>query len=196
MCWYALVRLHQEESLSLLEGAVNRLMCAVVGFSLLVFSSISLAQSKLTPAGRWEGSIVAPSGELKVVVDLDRDSDGSWIGDIDIPQQGVVDLPLKSISVSNNAVTFELPAGPGGPRFQGKLSDDGNALAGEFMQAGSSFPLSMKRAGEAKVQPAARNPELPEKFIGKWEGSLETPRRNKGRRPGSAMGMDQEPAPA
>ena len=142
--------------------------------ALLLFSSASLAQTTPSPAGHWEGSISVPSMELKVLVDLALNADGKWIGDIDIPQQATRDLPLKGISVAGSTVSFELTAGPGEPKFRGKMSDDGQTISGDFMQAGNSFPFTLKRTGEAKVFVPAKNAELPPSFVGKWEGSLQT----------------------
>jgi len=140
---------------------------------LLVFSTFSFAQSKPGAAGHWEGSITLPNGALKVIVDLDRDAKGAWIGDIDIPDQGVKDLSLRAIAVSGDAVSFELTISAGGPKFDGKVAEDDNTITGNFTQAGSSFPLSLKRTGDAKVVQEPRNAELPAKFTGKWEGSLD-----------------------
>ena len=141
---------------------------------LLAFSSVSLAQTTAGPAGHWEGSIRVPSMELRVLVDLARNASGQWIGDIDIPQQATKDLPLKGISVAGSTVSFELTAGPGEPKFQGKLSDDGQTISGEFVQAGNSFPFTLKREGEARVFVPAKNAEMPAAFAGQWEGSLQT----------------------
>ena len=71
-------------------------------------------------------------------------------------------------------MSFELTAGPGEPKFQGKVSDDGQTISGDFVQAGSSFPFTLKRMGEAKVYVPAKSPELPASFVGQWEGSLQT----------------------
>lgn len=133
------------------------------------------AQPAKSPAGHWEGSINVPSMELKVSIDLAVGSEGLWIGDIDIPAQGAADLPLKDIAVAGTTVSFALPAGPGNPRFQGKVSDDGTSISGDFLQGGNSFPFTLKRTGEASVTIPKRNAALPAAFVGKWEGSLETP---------------------
>jgi len=149
----------------------------IIGFcfcALLAVSSASLAQTTASPAGHWEGSIAVPSMELKVLIDLALDSGGKWIGDIDIPAQRVTDMPLKGISVSGSAVAFELKIGPGEPKFNGKLSEDGTTISGDFTQAGNSLPFTLKRTGEAKVFVASKNPALPAGYVGKWEGTLET----------------------
>jgi hypothetical protein len=105
---------------------------------------------------------------------LATDAGGQWIGEIDMPVQKVADMPLKGVAVSGNSVSFGL-MGPGEPRFQGKLSEDGGSIAGDFTQAGNSFPFTLKRTGEAKISAPVKNAELPAGFVGKWEGSLETP---------------------
>jgi len=152
---------------------VNRTIFTCV-FSILAICATSGAQTKPGPAGHWEGSIDVPSGPFKVIVDIDRDSGGAWIGDIDLPAQGVKDMPLTGISVTGDSISFNLVAGSGGPKFKGKLSDDGNTISGEFSQGENSFPFTLKRAGEAKVYVPPKNAALPEKFKGKWEGTLES----------------------
>ena len=146
--------------------------CLILFFAL---TDLSIAQTNLGPAGHWEGSIKTPVGELKLIVDLDRDANGSWIGDIDIPDQLVKDLPLRNISVTGDSVNFALPAGPGDPVFKGKLSSDGPTISGELSQGGGTVPFSLKRTGEAKVVVPEKIPALPEKFTGRWEGNLDAP---------------------
>ncbi len=141
----------------------------------LAFTAVSVAQTNKGPAGHWEGSIKTPAGELRLLVDLDRDASGTWIGDIDIPDQMVKDLFLRNITVTGDAVTFALPAGPGDPVFKGKLSPDGSTISGELSQGGGTVPFSLKRTGEAKVVLPEKIPALPEKIMGKWEGTLNTP---------------------
>jgi hypothetical protein len=176
--------------------AVNRLVFCCLFF---VFCAMSIAQTKVSPAGHWEGSITLPTGELKVTADLDRDAKGTWIGDLDIPDQGVKDLPLRDLSVSGASVNFGLPGGQGNPMFKGKLSADGTTLSGEFAQAGNSAPFSLKRAGEARVSVPSRIPAVPEKFTGKWEGQLDSPvgpvhlNFNISNKDGSAVGTIDSP---
>ena len=80
---------------------MNRVVCFFFSW-LIVCSAVSAAQT-VSPAGHWEGSIAVPTGDLKVMVDLDRDAKGTWIGDIDIPEQGVKDLPLPTKIVRPSA---------------------------------------------------------------------------------------------
>ncbi len=151
-------------------------MKRIAGFAfclLLLCSSPSFSQTKPGPSGHWEGSITLPSGELKVVVDLDKDSKGVWVGDIDIPEQNVKDVSLRAVVVAGETVTFDLTTDPNGPKVKAKISADGNTLAGDFSQGGNTFPLSLKRTGDAKVYVQPKNAALPDKFAGKWEGTLD-----------------------
>ena len=156
------------------EAAVKRLV--LLGLILLLVTAVAWAtQTKSGVAGHWEGTISVPGSELQVVIDLDLDSKGAWTGSMDIPQQGAKGVPLKDISVSDEAVTIKLPSAPGDPAFKLALSSDGAILKGELTQGGNNFPVSLKKTGPARVTAEAKNALLPEKFVGTWEGTLQTP---------------------
>jgi hypothetical protein len=127
-------------------------------------------------SGHWEGGISLPDGtQLQISVDLYQDAKGAWVGDIDIPAQGARDIPLKDIVAAERSVSFEISMGPGNPEFQGQLSEDGTTISGDFLQAGNKLPFSIKRTADARVLAVVKNPPLPERFLGTWEGTLETP---------------------
>jgi hypothetical protein len=156
------------------EGVVSLLLR--LGFVVpLVLMPLSNAQTKPSAAAHWEGSISVPSSELKIMVDLDHDANGVWIGSIGIPDQMVKDLPLRNVAVSDEQISFELPVAAGEPKFKGKLSADASTISGEFIQSGNSVPFSLKRNGDPKVVVPAKIALLPEKFVGKWEGNLDAP---------------------
>lgn len=143
---------------------------------LLMVSTPGVAAQGPSPvAGRWEGAVSVPSIELAVVVDLDTTKDGTWIGDIDIPQQQARDVPLTGITVAAGSVTFEISLGPATARFEGKVSEDGNTMTGTMSQGGVGYPFTLKRTGKARVVVVAKSAELPARFVGRWEGTLNTP---------------------
>ena len=108
------------------------------------------------PAGHWEGAIEIPGSKLEVNIDLAKQADGTWKGDISIPAQGAKDLPLGGIKVEGADVAFAIAGIPGDPTFKGTLSTDGAALAGKFIQGGQSSPFTLSRAADpaAKVRQA------------------------------------------
>jgi len=124
------------------------------------------------PAGLWTGSLQTPNGETALVVNLHRDGD-KWAAELDVPAQGVSELPLNNVKVDGAAVSFSMP-GPGDPSFQGKLAADGKSLAGNFDAGGASLPLEFKWKSEARaVAKAASNTGDVQVLEGVWEGALD-----------------------
>jgi len=121
---------------------------------LLLTVSIVLALSAIPPAfaapaqdpaGHWEGAIELPGTKLEVGVDLAKQADGTWKGDISIPAQGAKDLPLGAIKVEGADVAFAIIGIPGDPTFKGQMSADGAKITGKFTQGGQTFPFELKR---------------------------------------------------
>jgi CubicO group peptidase (beta-lactamase class C family) len=121
---------------------------------LLLTVSIVLALSAIPPAfaapaqdpaGHWEGAIELPGTKLEVGVDLAKQADGTWKGDISIPAQGAKDLPLGAIKVEGADVAFAITGIPGDPTFTGRMSADGAKITGKFIQGGQTFPFELKR---------------------------------------------------
>ena len=114
-------------------------------------SNAAVGQGR-TAAGLWDGSVNTPGVPLQVVVSLQQKDDRSWSGTIDIPMQGAKGLPLGNIAVDGASVAFSIMGVPGNPTFTGKLSDDGNAISGDFTQGPGRFPFKLGRgqAGEKR----------------------------------------------
>lgn len=133
-------------------------------------------------AGYWEGAVALPNAELPIRVELTRVSDNAWRGTVDIPMQGLRGYKLDPIKVKGGTIEFGLPGIPGDPRFEGKLSDDGKRISGDFSQGGSSvsFQVERKPKPSAKPDPDAGTPMrgVPGKGLaGKWRGAI-TPMPN------------------
>jgi hypothetical protein len=124
------------------------------------------------PSGLWEGSIKTPNGDLGIKLNLHQDG-GKWAAEIDIPAQNVSALPLTDLKVEGASVTFGLP-GPGDPRYDGKLAEDGKTISGNFSQGGGSFPLELKWKSEPRaVVKAPANSGDVQVLEGVWEGALD-----------------------
>jgi uncharacterized protein len=88
--------------------------------------------------GRWNGTIATPGAPLPLGVTFDGDG-----GTLDIPAQGITDLPLGEVVRDGGTVTFDVPGLPGAASFAGTV--DGDTLRGEFTQVGTSLPFTLQR---------------------------------------------------
>ena len=105
-----------------------------------------------------EGAIHAPSGDVEISVDLARDG-GKLIGTFSNPSQQMTGYPLSRVAANGSAITLELKIGGSDvQKFEGRLSDDGAELTGDFLLSVYSVPFSLVRAGEPKTR---RRPAAP-----------------------------------
>ncbi|HSQ34383.1 MAG TPA: serine hydrolase domain-containing protein, partial [Candidatus Binatia bacterium] len=120
-----------------------------LGVAFFVTLLTFLLPAAVTPtlAGHWAGAIQLPGTKLEIDCDFTSQADGSWLGDISIPVQKAKDLPLNGIVVKGSEVTFAIGGLPGEPVFKGRISDDGMAIDGTFLQGGKEFPFLLRQAG-------------------------------------------------
>jgi len=145
---------------------------AAILAGLLVLAPAAV-RAATNPAGVWEGTLKTPNGELGFVFNLHRDGD-KWAGEVDIPAQGVSSLPLTNVKVDGAAIGFTIPAGPGEPHYDGKLSEDGKSMSGTFSQGPAAIPLELKWKSEPRaVEKAPANTGDVQVLEGLWEGVLD-----------------------
>jgi len=124
-------------------------------------------------AAHWEGAIQMPEKEMRIEIDLAKNSRGVWTGSFSIPAAKIVDAPLIGISVKDTTVRFGL--GVSKTLFEGKLSEDGNGLEGRATSDAGSASFQLKRSGEASVKSPAPSTGLSKEFEGNWEATLDAP---------------------
>jgi uncharacterized protein (TIGR03435 family) len=146
---------------------MKHILVALAMLVALLTSGIAQAQD-LT--GTWQGKLQLPTNaELRLVVKLTKDAAGTWrplVYSIDQTPQGVT----GTVTVQGTTVTIAIPAF--GATIDGKLSADGNSIAGTFAQGPGKLPLTLARAtGDAvwelpatpaalKPMPATANPSF------------------------------------
>jgi pimeloyl-ACP methyl ester carboxylesterase len=99
--------------------------------------------------GNWDGSISIMGTELRILVEFTRDGD-AWVGTIDIPQQGAIDLPLHAISFDAPNVQFAMLAGPSQATFDGELAD--GAITGIFSQSGFEGSFQLQAVADPETE--------------------------------------------
>jgi uncharacterized protein len=144
---------------------------AVMAGLLLLAPAAALAANN--PAGVWEGTLATPNGDIGFVFNLHRDGD-KWAGELDVPIQGISGLPLTNVKVDGAAISFPMP-GPGDPHYDGKLSEDGKSISGNFSAGGAQIPLNLKWKSEPRAveKTGPANTGDVQVLEGVWEGTLD-----------------------
>lgn len=124
-----------------------------VGACSLLLGTVQASEDVAKITGHWEGAIDVPTGKLMIDIDL-MDRDGTIIGDISIPVQMVRDMALGDMRFELPDFHCVIPGIPGDPTFNGRLSEDGNTIAGEFTQGGATLPFSLTRSAEPSAKAA------------------------------------------
>jgi len=134
----------------------------------LTFAMALYAQG-LSVNGNWAGTLHAGAASLRCNVHLDG-SGGTWES---VDQAAT--LPVKSVAVSGRAVHVHV----GIAKFEGTLTDAGDAIEGTFEQGPAKLPLTLKRvtgnfAKAARPQEPVRPfPYLEEEITVRTAGGLE-----------------------
>src|SRR5260370_17133466 len=66
------------------------------------------AQPAYGLAAHWEGTIQMPERDVRINLDLAKNSKGAWTGSFTIPASDIIDAPLTGISVKDTPVRFGL----------------------------------------------------------------------------------------
>ena len=131
------------------------------------------AQTAVDPSGHWEGTIQVPNMEMKIQIDLAKNSKGELAGTFGQPAQGVKGIPLPTVAVEGRSVRFVVKAGPDVSTFVGVLSADGKSMSGDVTLGGHAVPFSLTRTGDARIAPAPKSPPIGKELEGTWNGTLD-----------------------
>jgi pimeloyl-ACP methyl ester carboxylesterase len=106
----------------------------------------------------YEGTLKVGGIELRLVVHLFKQKDGTYLGTMDSPDQGAKDIALDEVSIKDDIVRLELKSA--GMVYEGKRGKDGKEFRGDLKQAGQTFPLTLEKVAKAKE---TRRPQTPQK---------------------------------
>jgi len=135
---------------------MKNLMQWIIGLAVLPQAAL-LAQNLV---GTWQGTLQAPNRDLRTVIKIsttDKDTLKAILYSID---QGAQGIPSSSVTVQGSAVKILVP-GIGGT-YEGKLSADGNSIAGTWTQGPRPLTLNLTRVTEETAW-AIPNPPAPPK---------------------------------
>lgn len=136
-------------------------------FLLVLMVGASLARAQEI-TGDWQGTLSAGGAELRLILHIAKEADGSLKATLDSVDQNSNGIPVSSITFKNSNLSLGIDAVHG--TYEGKLAPDGKTLSGTWTQ-GSSLPLDFKRAtAPLKTE---HKPAKPSDIDGAWMGSLD-----------------------
>ena len=133
---------------------------------LFFVSAISLAQDI---TGDWNGTLNTGMGELRLVLHVTKNPDGTLKSTLDSVDQGANGIPVTSTTLKDATLNLKVEAVNG--TYEGKVSADAKEIVGTWTQ-GAGLPLTLHRGGVAAK--AAPKPATPSEIDGDWLGTLDT----------------------
>jgi hypothetical protein len=126
---------------------IKKSLFITVLFALLVAHSFLFAQDEAPFVGTWKGAINIGGMELGIVVEFSLDAEKNIQGNIDVPDQNAMDLPLGDIQIEGRKISFKIvhPGAPGNPAFSGELDETSKKISGEFSQGGATGTFSIEK---------------------------------------------------
>jgi uncharacterized protein len=141
----------------------------VLVWAVFAFLGVGLSAAQ-NIAGDWQGTLKAGGAELRLVLHVAKNADGSLKATLDSVDQGANGIPVTSISLKDSKLNFTVDAVHGA--YDGKVTSDANEISGTWTQ-GQPLPLNFKRAAAAPVK-TEHKPAKPSDIDGAWLGSLDT----------------------
>ena len=132
---------------------------------LLASAGISLAQDI---AGDWNGTLKAGGAELRLVLHLTKNPDGSLKAKLDSIDQGANGIAVNSAMLQGSTLTLDVAAVHG--TYEGKVNSDATEIDGIWTQ-GTPLELNFHRGG---IAVKASKPAKPSDIDGDWLGTLDT----------------------
>ncbi|HVO81371.1 MAG TPA: alpha/beta fold hydrolase [Terriglobales bacterium] len=119
--------------------------------------------------GDWQGTLKVGEAELRLVLHIGKNPDGSLRATMDSIDQGSYGLPVSSISLKEAQLSFSVDVVRG--IYEGKVSADASEISGTWSQ-GQPLPLNFKKAA-APIK-TEHKPAKPSDIDGDWWGTLDT----------------------
>jgi len=135
-----------------------------------------LTQKAVRPelAGFWAGTLETRGGHRRIVLKISKDSGGGYSATFDSIDQGAKDIPVSSVSFSNQTVRLAIKSLKYGG-FTGEMNKTGSEIVGTF-QEDTVLPLSLIRTNShaipATLPMSAFVPRAGSDLQGYWKGAL------------------------
>lgn len=135
-------------------------MRAFLYFALIITSAFTVA-AQVTGnniEGNWLGTLDAGVSKFRLVLKIQK-SENRHTAKLDSLDQGANDLPIDSIVLDGNKLTFS--AEKLDINYEGTLNEAGDEISGTFKQGTNTFPLVFKRTALALKLNRPQEPKKP-----------------------------------
>ncbi len=126
---------------------------------LIITLTLTVAAQVSTPnvEGNWLSTLDVGGAKLRLVLKVEKSANG-YAARFDSPDQGATDLPIDSIVLDGNKLTFS--AAKFGVTYDGTLNQSCDEISGTLKQGANEFPTIFKRVAEV---PKLNRPQDPKK---------------------------------
>lgn len=105
--------------------------------------------------GSWSGELNLPGAKLQMLFHISGNNNKELNAKLDVPQQGAIGLPTGEVILLSDSLFIQVPSIMG--TYEGKLIS-ADSINGQWLQAGQSFVLNLKRQEHT---PEIKRPQTP-----------------------------------
>ncbi len=109
--------------------------------------------------GVWQGVIKADGEVHRVTLDLRQTSSGAVSGDLYFPDESYQPAPLTVVTLRDR--DFEFKLAPMDVTYEGKYSEKGGRIRGDWTLGGYTVPLDFERSEESEMYDRPQTPKPP-----------------------------------
>lgn len=109
--------------------------------------------------GIWQGALKHSGVELRIVFTISRSPDKILSALMDVPEQNATGVPVDKISFDNSTLLLEII--PIEAVFNGRLSEDGVTINGQWTQGEMTLPLVLKKSQTKLMLKRPQEPKEP-----------------------------------
>jgi pimeloyl-ACP methyl ester carboxylesterase len=143
--------------------ALRRGTAVAMAAVLLGLAAVAGAASDKGAEGFWYGPLKAGPIELRLGFAIAKAPDGTLRGVMDSLDQGVLDIPMDEVKVSDRAVSFAIKQLT--ISYRGTLDADGRTITGIFTQGGATLPFTLQRAEKRVAIDRSQHPRKPYPYV-------------------------------
>jgi pimeloyl-ACP methyl ester carboxylesterase len=110
-------------------------------------------------AGFWQGRFAVWGREVEIVLEMSADPVEGIETQLHAPSQGISGVPGGTALLQGRELELAFPTV--GARYEGRLATDGQALRGDWVQAGARFRLNLSRVEGFEGPPRPQEPSPP-----------------------------------